>query len=148
MAAIGHAIHKVVSLHRCRCGQNYEQWEDQPTPPCPTCEKTRLRNTRLEKRKRESDEITDKRTKYEDRVDEGTTEKKDPPQETKQNPTSYALPDPTPDPRQQTPGTPPRVPTSRLEANLRQDSALKEVENTYSYQEPREPERNMEKSPS
>ena len=25
MAAIGHAIHEVVNLHRCRCGQSYEQ---------------------------------------------------------------------------------------------------------------------------
>ena len=45
MAAIGHAIHEVVSLHRCRCGQSYEQWGNQPTPPCPTCEKIRLKNT-------------------------------------------------------------------------------------------------------
>ena len=29
MAAIGHTIIEVVSLHRCRCGRNYEQWEDQ-----------------------------------------------------------------------------------------------------------------------
>jgi len=26
MAAIGHAIHEVVNLHRCRCGQSYKQW--------------------------------------------------------------------------------------------------------------------------
>jgi len=152
MAAIGHAINEVVSLHRCRCGHKYEQWEDQPTPPCPTCEKTRLRKTRLEKRERESDEITDKRTKYEERADKRTTEKNDPPQETEQNPISYALPDPTPDPRQQTPGvnliTPPQAPTSRSGANLRQDSALKEAANPHSYRESREPEQNMEKSPS
>jgi len=107
---------------------------------------------KIRKRERESDEITDKRTKYEERADEGTTEKNDPPQETKQTPTSYALPDPTPDPRQQTPEvnltTPPQAPTSRSGANLRQDSALKEAENPHSYREPREPERNMEKSPS
>jgi len=45
MAAIGHAIHEVVSLHRCKCGQSYEQWGNRPTPPCPTCEKIRLKNT-------------------------------------------------------------------------------------------------------
>ena len=59
MAAIGHAINEVVSLHRCRCGRNYEQWKDQPTPPCPTCEKTHPSETRLKKRVKESDEITD-----------------------------------------------------------------------------------------
>jgi len=42
MAAIGHAIHEVVSLHRCSCGLSYEQWESQPTPPCPTCGRTSL----------------------------------------------------------------------------------------------------------
>jgi len=60
MAATGHAIHEVVSLHRCRCGQNYEQWGNRPTPPCPTCEKTRLKNTGPGKRKRENDERTDR----------------------------------------------------------------------------------------
>ena len=45
MAAIRHTIHEVVSLHRCRCGQSYEQWGNQPTPPCPTCEKIWLKNT-------------------------------------------------------------------------------------------------------
>ena len=42
MAAIGHAIHEVVSLHRCSCGLSYEQWANQPTPPCPTCGRTSL----------------------------------------------------------------------------------------------------------
>ena len=60
MAAIGHAIHEVVSLHRCRCGQSYEQWGSQPTPPCPTCEKISLKNTGPGKRKRENDKITDR----------------------------------------------------------------------------------------
>jgi len=61
MAAIGHAIHEVVSLHRCRCGQSYEQWGNRPTPPCPTCEKIRLKNTGPKKRKRENDERTDRK---------------------------------------------------------------------------------------
>jgi len=60
MAAIGHAIHEVVSLHRCRCRQSYEQWGNRPTPPCPTCEEIRLKNTGPEKRKRENDERTDR----------------------------------------------------------------------------------------
>jgi len=60
MAAIGHAIHEVVSLHRCRCRQSYEQWGNQPTPPCPTCEKIRLKNTGPGKRKRENNERTDR----------------------------------------------------------------------------------------
>jgi len=60
MAAIGHAIHEVVSLHRCRCGQSYEQWGNRRTPPCPTCEKIRLKNTGPEKRNRENDEKTDR----------------------------------------------------------------------------------------
>ena len=52
MAAIGHAVHEVVSLHRCRCGQSYEQWGNRPTPR----EKICLKNTGPEKRKRENDE--------------------------------------------------------------------------------------------
>jgi len=60
MAAIGHALNEVVSLHRCRCGQNYEQWVNRPTPPCLTCEEIRLRNTGPGKRKRENDERTDR----------------------------------------------------------------------------------------
>ena len=98
MAAIGHAMNEVVSLHRCGCGQSYEQWGDRPTPPCPTCEKSRLRKTRPDKMGRERDERIGKRTKYEDRKDEGEkTEKNNPPQETKQNSTPHAFPDPTPD---------------------------------------------------
>jgi len=60
MAAIGHAIHEVVSLHRCRCGQSYEQCGNQPTPPCPACEKIRLKNTGPGKRKRENNERKDR----------------------------------------------------------------------------------------
>jgi len=60
MAAIGHATIEGISLHRCRCGQSYEQWGNRPTPPCPTCEKIRLRKTGPEKRKMENDERTDR----------------------------------------------------------------------------------------
>jgi len=151
MAAIGHAINEVVSLRRCRCGQSYEQWGDRPTPPCPTCEKTRLRKTGLGKRERESEEKTDIRTKYADRADAGKAERNGPPQETKQNPTSYALPNSTPDPRKQIPAanltTPPQAPTPRSGEDIRQDSALEKAEKPHSSREPREPERDTERSP-
>jgi len=152
MAAIGHAIHKVVSLHRCRCGQNYEQWDDQPNPSGATCEETRIRKTRLGKRDQKSEEKTDNRTKFEERTDEGNSEKNDPPKVTKQYQTSYALRDPTPDPRKQTPAvnltTPPQALTSGSGAYIRQDSAPKKAENPRLSREPREPECNTEKSPS
>jgi len=90
MAVIGHAINEVVSLHRCRCGRNYEQWNDQPTPPCPACEKTRPSKTSLKKREREIDVTSDKRAKLEERADQRKIE-------IKQNPSSHTLPEPTPD---------------------------------------------------
>jgi len=131
MAAIGHAIHTVVNLHRCRCGPNYEQWEDQPNPSCPTCEETRISKTRLGKRDRKSEETTNKRTKFGGKADEGKIEKNDPPQGTKQSPTPYALPDPTPNPRKQTSvanlNTPPEAPTSRSGVDIKQDSTPKKA---------------------
>ena len=90
MAVIGHAINEVVSLHRCRCGRNYEQWNDQPTPPCPAREKTRPSKTSLKKREREIDVTSDKRAKLEERADQRKIE-------IKQNPSSHTLPEPTPD---------------------------------------------------
>jgi len=30
MAAMGHAINEAVSLHRCGCGESYEQWGNRP----------------------------------------------------------------------------------------------------------------------
>ena len=154
MAALGHAINEIVNLHRCGCGQSYEQWGDQPTLPCPTCEKPRLRKTGPGKRGREKDERIGKRTKYEDRKDEEEkTGKNNPPHETKQNSTSHALPDPTPYPRKRTPAvsliTSPQAPTPRHGTDTRQDSALKNVEKKpHPSREPREPERNAERSPS
>jgi len=154
LAAIGHAINEVVNLHRCGCGQSYEQWGDRPTPPCPTCEKPRLRKSGPGKRGREKDERIGKRTKYKDRKDEGEkTEKNNPPYETKQKSTSHAFPDPTPYPRKRTPAvsliTPSQAPTPRHGVDTRQDSALKKVEKKpHPSREPREPERNVERSPS
>jgi len=55
MAAIGHAIHEIVSLYRCSCGLSYEQWGSQPTPPCPTCGKPFFKNMGLGTRKRVND---------------------------------------------------------------------------------------------
>jgi len=148
MSAIGHAINEVVSLHRCGCGQSYEQWGDRPTPPCPICEKTHLRKTGPGKRERENDERTDKRTKYEDRKGEGEKiEKKNPPQETKHFSTSHAFPDPTPYPRKRTPAvsliTPPQAPTLRHGADTRQDSVLKNPENPSETPKGALPQRNL-----
>ena len=127
-AAIGHAINEVVSLHRCRCGRNYEQWNDQPTPPCPECEKTRPSKTSLRKRERESDVTSGKRAKFEERVDKG-----------KMWPFHTPI-EPTPDLKQHTPGatptTSPQVPTPRLGTNTWQDSALKMTAKTHPSREP------------
>jgi len=56
MAAIGHAIHEVVSLHRTEL----RTMRKSTNPPCPTFEKIRLKNTGPGKRKRENDESTDR----------------------------------------------------------------------------------------
>ena len=128
LAAIGHAINEVVSLHQCRCGRNYEQWNDQPTPPCPECEKTHPSKTSLGKRERESDVTSGKRAKMEERADEGKIE-------IKQNPPFHTPLEPTTDLKQHTPGatptTSPQVPTPRLGTSTRQDSALKMTANTH-----------------
>ena len=63
----GHAIKEVVSLHRCGCGENYDQWG----PPCPTCEKTSLRKTEPDKKGTERTERAGKRTRYEESKDKG-----------------------------------------------------------------------------
>jgi len=63
LAAAGHAIKEVVSLHCCSCGESYEQLGGRPTPPCPTCEKTRLRKTAPDERETERTERVSKRTK-------------------------------------------------------------------------------------
>jgi len=155
MVAIGHAVNEVVSLHRCMCGQSYEKWGNRPTPPCPTCEKIRHKNAGPEKRKRETDDRTDKRTKYEDGKDEGDKIKNhnNPPQNTEHNSTSYAFPDPTPYPRKRTPAAnliiPPQAPTPRHGLNTRQDSTLKLAEKKpHPSREPREPKQNAKRSPS
>jgi len=51
MAAACHAIKEVVCLNWCGCGERYEHWGSRPTPPCPTCEKFRMRKTAPDERK-------------------------------------------------------------------------------------------------
>ena len=69
MAATGPAINKTVSLHRCNCGRQYEQWFDQPTPPCPDCEKNTIQqNKQYEKGKKRRGKIREtSQTRGEDR---------------------------------------------------------------------------------
>ena len=64
MVAIGLAIKNIVSLHRCNCGRQYEQWQDQPTPPCPDC---MTDSSRTSNKKRARNEVVDsgERTDYE-----------------------------------------------------------------------------------
>ena len=66
MAAAGHAIKEVVSLHRCECGENYEQWGSRKTPPCMTCETTHFRKTAPDETGTARTERAGKRTKYEE----------------------------------------------------------------------------------
>jgi len=99
LAAVGHAIKEVVSLHRCGCGESYEQWGGRPTPPCPTCEKTRLRKTAPDERETERTERVGKRTKYEESKDKGKKMENTLPhqtKETRQSPTPHVFLDPTP----------------------------------------------------
>jgi len=83
MAAAGHAIKEVVGLHRCECGESYEQWDSRPTPPCPTCEKTRFRKTAPDEKGTEKTERAGKRTKYEESKDKGKTIENTLPHQTK-----------------------------------------------------------------
>jgi len=87
-----------VSLHRCECGENYEQWGSRPTPPCLTCEKTRLRKTAPDEKGAEKTERAGKRTKYEESKDKGEMIENTPPRltkETRQSPTPHVFLDPT-----------------------------------------------------
>jgi len=71
LSAVGHAIKEVVDLHRCGCGKSYVQWGSPPTPPCPTCEKTRFRQIAPDEKEAERTERAGKRTKYEESKDKG-----------------------------------------------------------------------------
>jgi len=45
IAAVCHEIKETVNLNRCECGERYERWGKRPVPPCPKCEKLRIRKT-------------------------------------------------------------------------------------------------------
>ena len=81
MVAIGLATTSV-TLHRCKCGRQYEQWQDQLTPTCPDCT---TGSCKTSNKKRASDEVVDsgKRIKHEVR---GRTGSNEPPQGTLPNP--------------------------------------------------------------
>jgi len=99
MAAAGHAIKEVVSLRQCECGEKYEQWGSRPPPPCPTCEKTRLRKIAPDEKGTERAERAGKRTKYVESKDKGETTEITLPQhtqETRQSPAPHVFLDPSP----------------------------------------------------
>ena len=122
MVAIGLATTSVVTLHRCNCGRQYEQWQDQPTPSCPDCT---TGPSKTSNKKRASDEVVDsgKRIKHEARGIPGSNES---PQGTFPNP----LFEVTPELINHTPGvsstTSSPVLTSRPETETRREPTLKE----------------------
>ena len=130
MVAIGLAIKNIVSLHRCNCGRQYEQWYDQPTPPCPDC-KIRSSKTSNKKRARNDVEESGKRAKHEEW-------EKAPPQGTP----PYPLLETTPDLNNHTPGVAPTTPspalTSRSETETRRDPTPQEQTEPQPYQETEE----------
>jgi len=73
LAAAGHAIKEIVSLHQCECGEKYEQWGSLPPPFCPTCVITRLRKRAPDGKGSERTVKADKRTKYDGSKDKGET---------------------------------------------------------------------------
>jgi len=153
MAAVGHAIKEVVGLHRCGCGESYEQWGSRPTPRCPTCEITRLRKTAPVERGTERTERASKTTKYEESKDKGKRIENTLPHQTKvtrQSPTPHVFLDPTPSSRMGIPAasltTPFQAPALQHETDTRHDSASKKAERSMSL--PRKPERNVDSSPS
>jgi len=153
MAAVGHAIKEVVGLHRCECGKSYEQWGNQPTSPCPTYEKPRFRKTAPDEKGTERTERAGKRTKYEESKDKGKKIENTLPhqtKETRQSPTPHVFLDPTSGSWLGIPAvcftTPFQGLALRLETGTRHDSASKEAGRSMSL--PREPERNVKRSPS
>jgi len=153
MAAACHAIKEVVCLHRCGCGERYEQWGSRPTPPCPTCEKPRIRTTAPDEKDTERTGRDGKRTKYDESKDKGKKIENTQPRRTKvvrQSPTPHVFLDPTLGLRMGIPAasltTPLQAPALRNEIDTRHDSASKKVERRMSLA--REPERNVARSPS
>jgi len=153
MAAVGHTIKEVVSLHRCECGESYEQWGNQPTPPCPTCEKTRSRKTAPDEKGTGRIERTGKRTKYEESKDKGKKIEITLPYQTKEkrkSSTTHVFLDPTSGPWTGIPAvcltTPFQGPALRHETDTRLDSASKQAEKRKNT--PPEPEQIVKRSPS
>jgi len=134
-AAVGHAIKEVVGLHRCECGESYDRWGNQTTPPCPTCEKTRSRKTTPDVKGTERTERTGKRTRYEESKDKEIKIENTLPHQTKETrkrPTPHVFLDPTSGPWMGTPAacltTPFQGPALRHETGTRHDSASKQAE--------------------
>ena len=128
MAAAGHAIKEVVSLHQCECREKYEQWGSRPPPPCPICEKTRPRKIAPDEKETERTERAGKRTKYVESKDKGETLEITLPHHTKrkrQSPAPYVFLDPSPGTRmgilEAGPTTPFQAPTLRDKAGTRFD---------------------------
>ena len=122
MVAIGLAATSVVTLHRCNCGRQYEQWQDQLTPTCPDCT---TGSSKTSNKKRASDEVVDsgKRIKHEARGRTGSNETL---QDTLPNPLSEI----TPELINYTPGdaptTSPPALTSCPEIETRREPTIKE----------------------
>jgi len=153
MTSAGHAIKEVVSLHRFRCGESYEQWGSRPTPPCPTCEKTHFRKTAPDEKKTGRTGRAGKRTKNEESKDKGKKRENTLPHQTKktrQSPTPHVFLDPTPGSRIGIPAasftTLFQAPALRHETGIRYDSASKMAERRLSLA--RKPEQNVARSPS
>jgi len=137
MAAVGHAIKEIVSLHQCECGEQYEQWGSLPPPPCPTCEKPRPRKRAPEGRGPERIGKADKRTKHEGSKDNGetvVTHLSHETNETSQSPAPHVFLDPMPASSTGIsatgPATPFRAPIHRNQAEIRSESASRGESNT------------------
>jgi len=142
-----------VCLHRCGCGERYEQWGSRPTPLCPTCEKTRFRKTAPDEKDTERTGRDGKRTKYDESKDKGKKIENTQPHRTKvvgQSPTPHVFLDPTLGSRMgilaTSLTTPLQAPALRYKTGTRHDSASKKVERRMSLAG--EPERNVGRSPS
>jgi len=123
MAAAGHAIKEVVSLHQCECGEKYEQWGSRPPSPCPICEKTRPRKKIPDEKETERTERAGKRTKYVESKDKGKTLEITLPhhtKETRQSQAPYVFLDPSPGSRM---GIPEAGPTTPFQAPILRDDA-------------------------
>jgi len=151
MAAACHEIKEVVCLNRCGCGERYKHWGSRPTPPCPTCKKTRIRKTAPDEKDTEKTERDGKRTKYDESKDKGNKKENTQPRwamEEQQSLTPHIFLDPTLGsrigPPAASPITPLQAPALRYETGTRHDFTSKKIERRLRLV--REPERNTERS--